>query len=923
MVQLVLTHGRSQEFGVPATLLREWEDALRYGLQRAKAPFSADIPISFAFYGDFWRPDAEEVERERGDEEQPTALQETLAEEMLAAMPPSEREEEVERLGWDSLNGMVTWLDERVGVGQLALQWFLTDIDRYFAEEALREQAMGRIVAAIEAAGDEVVLLGHSLGTVVAYDALRRHPDLPVRGYVSFGSPLGLPSVRRLLEETGGPADFPAHLPRWANVYDKNDFVTGNQPLAALYTADDGRAVEDLLSKGKRPSPLALVAAHDALVYLSSAPLGKAVRAMVEAAGGDPEAERGAESAPMESDDVFAGVESTDDSMFSAMTPPSEASRGEESFAAETERGGWATANRPGGFAMANGGGEEPERGAPVARGWEPVAANGGERDASGPPPGGGEPPPPPGDGTPPTTGVGSAAAQTMTKRVERAASADFPFVVPPGSVNTLRYQVGAKPKHAADTTLAIDVPVTAKTLDLTVAIQAADFEVLDPKTKKPSDHAPLSLDLDNAKAFAEGEFLLKAKETDEPTPSQIHVRFLHGNTPVGHIALPTIIAAERIGVSASAEEPRPAAIRYSPDAAPDPDIVIFVNRGSENTFEIAATRLGAEARDRYRQEVLNLGTLRVEGEPWRWAKEMLERFRLARELKNAERKERVENLGRELWRQLPPGFQRFYWDEIHGKDVAIAICSEEPYIPWELIKPERGSGKAAPILGTAFSIARWKADRDLPDPIVVSEFHVVAPSYENETKKLPAADLEANELVARFRAKRVTPGKRKQVLKLLKSKNLQVLHFSGHGKFGETPNDSTISLLDTPLDLIDLNSAAFADADDPHDPPLVFLNACEVGEQGWSLTQIGGWAEAFCMAGCAGFVGPYWAVNDTVARKAALLFYGKLQEGATVGEAMREVRRQFTADEEHRYHPTWLAYTLHCQPNVTVAFGR
>jgi hypothetical protein len=202
MVQLVLTHGRSQEFGVPATLLREWEDALRYGLQRAKAPFSADIPISFAFYGDFWRPDAEEVERERGDEEQPTALQETLAEEMLAAMPPSEREEEVERLGWDSLNGMVTWLDERVGVGQLALQWFLTDIDRYFAEEALREQAMGRIVAAIEAANDEVVLLGHSLGTVVAYDALRRHPDLPVRGYVSFAACWRRPGVRPTFRRT-------------------------------------------------------------------------------------------------------------------------------------------------------------------------------------------------------------------------------------------------------------------------------------------------------------------------------------------------------------------------------------------------------------------------------------------------------------------------------------------------------------------------------------------------------------------------------------------------------------------------------------------------------------------------------------------------------------------------------------------------
>jgi hypothetical protein len=35
----------------------------------------------------------------------------------------------------------------------------------------------------------------------------------------------------------------------------------------------------------------------------------------------------------------------------------------------------------------------------------------------------------------------------------------------------------------------------------------------------------------------------------------------------------------------------------------------------------------------------------------------------------------------------------------------------------------------------------------------------------------------------------------------------------------------------------------------------------------------------------------------------------------------MRQVRLQFSEDGESRYDPTWLAYTLHCQPNVTVAF--
>jgi len=102
---------------------------------------------------------------------------------------------------------------------------------------------------------------------------------------------------------------------------------------------------------------------------------------------------------------------------------------------------------------------------------------------------------------------------------------------------------------------------------------------------------------------------------------------------------------------------------------------------------------------------------------------------------------------------------------------------------------------------------------------------------------------------------------------------------------------------------------------------PLVFLNACEVGEEGWALTRIGGWAEAFTDVGFSGFIGPYWAVNDTIARKAALLFYGALRDGKTVGQALQAIRRRFYDEEDARYrgHPSWLAYTLHCQPNVHV----
>jgi hypothetical protein len=76
MVRLVVTHGRSHEFSVPPTIQRPLEEALRWGLQRAGFAHFADIPVTLAFYGDYWRPDADELETvTRAESETPTPLQ--------------------------------------------------------------------------------------------------------------------------------------------------------------------------------------------------------------------------------------------------------------------------------------------------------------------------------------------------------------------------------------------------------------------------------------------------------------------------------------------------------------------------------------------------------------------------------------------------------------------------------------------------------------------------------------------------------------------------------------------------------------------------------------------------------------------------------------------------------------------------------
>lgn len=825
MVHLVIIHGRAQEFAVPVELHDSLERALRWGLERARAKYAQEISISFAFYGDLWRPDAGDVERTYL--ERPTPIEESIATDILAHSTYNRPiSVEVERLGWNTFTDLIGQIDRRTRIGEVALRTFLRDVAIYFDDEELRMQAMERVASAVRNAEAEVILIGRSFGSVVGYDFLRQQPGLPVRGFLTFGSPLGFHTIQTRLASSTKELDFPKGLRRWVNVYDRRDFVSGSRKLGPIYRRKRSvKRVEDVESRGRPPSIFNLASSHDARVYLSSIALGKAVRSLVEYPVGSLTS---TERAARHSRDEARGEIGADDE---------------------------------------------------IARVAQPDLA------------------------------------AYLPQSYERTASADFPPIVAPGSSHFLRYEVGDEGVFPANALMKIETSEDIEQLELTVAVQATDFSVLDPETREIRDTAQFPLRLGEPQEGFSGEFLLSARTTDRKLNTTIHVRFLHGNNPAGRIDLPTIIApGGATGPSPAIDTGRSAKLRFNPSSTPDPDVMLFISRHSDNAYEISATLLGRSHRRVFNK---NLGTLPITGEAWTYARSILEQFRATRELPKGERKQRVDSLGLDLWRKMPEGFQRFYWDDLHGKELTIAMTSEEPYIPWELIKPEKApGGQTAEMLGLAFSMARWKDGRELPNPIVVSDFFVVAPHY--PSNPIPSADHEANDLVQLLNAKRIDPGKRTQVIKLLKSVDLQVLHFAGHGHFGSSPMDSRLRLSDNFLDTFDVNGARLSKE---ARRPLVFLNACEVAQHGWSLTEIGGWAEAFCEAGSSAFVGPYWAVNDQVARKVALTFYQALHDGDTVGNAIRKVRRRFVEDSEFRYHPTWLAYTLHCHPNVAVTF--
>src|SRR5688572_2414899 len=123
------------------------------------------------------------------------------------------------------------------------------DGQRFKVRSELRRRLLAELAAAA-AKAEKVIVIAHSMGTMVAYDVLRNCPECPlVDTLVTLGSPLGIREVQdELIAEGASDVDFPAaKLSRWINVYDPLDPVCGADPrLANDFQPVDGLSVTDV-----------------------------------------------------------------------------------------------------------------------------------------------------------------------------------------------------------------------------------------------------------------------------------------------------------------------------------------------------------------------------------------------------------------------------------------------------------------------------------------------------------------------------------------------------------------------------------------------------------------------------------------------------------------------------------------------------
>ena len=134
--------------------------------------------------------------------------------------------------------------------------WNVDYSPRAGASFRVQDEIRGRMIQALQegaARPGPHVVVSHSMGTVIAYDCLKRVGDAPVvDGLMTIGSPLGLDEIQdKLRPEWSRNEGFP--LPRvrgrWINVFDHLDPVAGFDPRLANDYRQGGREVVDDLNE--------------------------------------------------------------------------------------------------------------------------------------------------------------------------------------------------------------------------------------------------------------------------------------------------------------------------------------------------------------------------------------------------------------------------------------------------------------------------------------------------------------------------------------------------------------------------------------------------------------------------------------------------------------------------------------------------
>lgn len=276
MATIIGVHGIGHQFSGEHALSEQWFPALKDGLARAGRELPDEMTFKCAFYGDLFRPEGKGATppySAQDVEDWEAQLLECWWEEAAKTDPGVRAPEELTKAG--AMSVVQKALDALTrskffsGVLEKMMISDLKQVYRYFHDRDTRLAARERIEKLIT--DDTRVIIAHSLGSVVAYEALCANPQWPVRHLITLGSPLG---VRNLIFDALEPAPrrdlglWPGNVEHWTNISDSSDVVALAKRLEPMFMP---RIVDVSVGNGMK--------VHDAGRYLNTREAGDALAA--------------------------------------------------------------------------------------------------------------------------------------------------------------------------------------------------------------------------------------------------------------------------------------------------------------------------------------------------------------------------------------------------------------------------------------------------------------------------------------------------------------------------------------------------------------------------------------------------------------------------------------------------------------------
>lgn len=409
------------------------------------------------------------------------------------------------------------------------------------------------------------------------------------------------------------------------------------------------------------------------------------------------------------------------------------------------------------------------------------------------------------------------------------------------------------------------------------------------------SDHFEVAGDSDRSfivqkqsKSIKFKDFQIRKKEGSGSLPGTPYIAafFIVGSMPCGSVMLSVDLDGNPVKATTAR------ALKLLSDNKPVADLVVLIAAAGERDFSclVASAHLDEYILGRSCPWVLNNKAEEI-------VSEYMERF-VHPDTKATQLVAELRGVGKRLFKESPDVFKEAIWALLSaGKSIdTIAILTEEPFVPWELMIPTTGpTGEYFDFpLGAQYSVGRWINQVAMPPlTLEISDSAVIAPEYEG-VEVLQQSQAEADAVKAVFSGDIIRPADFDDVAAIL-TKPRGLIHFICHGEDKGSKGQALLldgkgRLTESNLDGIKGARAAIAARG-----PVVFLNACKVGRGNPSLRGSRNFASQFIEMGASAVIAPLWDVDDSIAHEVALFFYDAVKKTPEkpFASILKDIRRK------------------------------